>query len=861
MTCGGKRRDERDAPAPVVETTYNDSVATHRGLTAHEARARLAEFGPNRLVPEPRRPGLARWLLHALADPMVALLLAAGATYLALGDTLDAVIILVAVVPIMLVTLVLETRAERALEQLRRLTAPVARALRDGERQNIPSEDVVPDDLLFLQEGDIVPADGELIEGAQVVVDESALTGESRPVVKDADPALAETAVYAGTTVLSGRGLIRVMTTGGRTRYGEIGALMARIRPPGTPLQRLITRLVRQLAVVAVLFSLSVIAIELGYGRGWAAAIIAGVSLAIAAIPEEFPMVYTLYLTLGAWRLARGHALVRQLAGVETLGAASIICADKTGTLTLGRVDVAGVSAVDGLHRPGEPLGAAALATVDAAVLASEPDPFDPLEQAILRYAREHGVDVELLHSGQLVQDYPFDPSGKYISHVWQRGGRLTISAKGSTEGVLRRSLASNETRRAAAAMTGELAADGMRVIAVAHGELPALTGVREDDERYLRFSGLLAFNDPLRPGVADALRRCQEAGIRVMMITGDHPVTAHSVAESLGLPHRDEQPVATGDQLDHADDAALAELVRDVNIFARTRPEQKYRLVRALRAQGQVVAMTGDGINDAPALRESDIGVAMGQRGTEVARAAATIVLLDDNFATIVNAVRDGRRIFENLQRAFSYLVAFHTPLLLAALVVPLTGQPLLLLPVHLVWLELIVHPTSSLVFEADPPSPHLMQRPPRPSSASLISLADFVRVSSFGLSVALGALSIYFVQLHAGVGEAQARAMALTALLFAQIGLVFVERGVGHLPWRAGLRGNWALPGVLAATLGSLFLALYVPALARLLKLTPLDASQVAAALAVAVITILVPTLAFQLIRWPKSAISARR
>jgi len=825
-TTGARTPADRGAPA-------DGETLDLPGLTSQEARARLAEHGPNLLVPAGRRSTLLRWILKPLADPMVLLLLVAGGAYLLLRDYVDAIVILVAVVPITLVTLVLEARAERTLEQLRTLTAPAAAVWRDGRRQVIPAGEIVPGDVVFLQEGDVVPADGVLRRGRQLMVDESVLTGESQPVLKDVEESPVVD-LYAGTTLLAGRGVAQVTATGVATRYGQIGALLAGIRQPPTPLQRLINRLIRQLAVVAALFCFGVAGIQLAAGRGWEAAVIAGVSLAIAAIPEEFPMVYTLYLTLGAWRLARDHALIRRLPGVETLGATTVICTDKTGTLTLGHLEVGGLATGEGVSRADDSAGSAERALLEAAVLASEPNPFDPLEQAILRFARAHGVDAESLQRAEFVRDYPFDPAGRYLSHVWRRDGRVQIAAKGAVEGILDRAGAPPEVRARALAANAQLAEEGMRVIAVAAGDLPDTDGERAADEAALRFVGLVAFTDPLRPGVLDALAECRAAGIRVIMITGDHPVTAHAVAEGLGLPH-DDRRIATGDELDGADAAGVADLVAGTAIFARTRPEQKHRLVVALRERGEIVAMTGDGINDAPALREADIGIAMGERGTEVAREAATMVLLDDNFATIVRAVRDGRRIFDNLRRAFSYLVAFHAPLLVAALVIPLLGRPLLLLPIHLVWLELIVHPTASLVFEGDPAAPDLMRRPPR-RAGSLLARADFVRSLALGATLSVVALGTYLTRLHTGAAEDAARALAIATLVLGQMLAVFLIRAGERPLWRVGLGGNRLLPWVIGASLLSLLAVLYVPPVASLFKVGPLSPPELAVAALVA-------------------------
>jgi Ca2+-transporting ATPase len=826
-----------------VSSVIASPIATEgpTGLTSEEARLLLARHGPNRLVPEKRRSPLVASLLGAITDPMVLLLAAAGLTYVLLRHMVDAAVTLVAVAPIVSIDLLLEARAERALEGLKRMTAPTAAVLRDGERKVVSAEQVVPTDVVFLQEGDIVPADGTFVEGSNVMVDESALTGESQPVVKDAAGTGDQLEAYAGTTVLSGRGLMRVTATGTDTRYGRIGTLVAGISQTSTPLQRLIGRLVRKLALVALVFCTAVLAIELARGDGWGHGIIAGVSLGIAAVPEEFPMVFALYLALGAWRLARGRALIRRLAGVETLGSTTVICTDKTGTLTLGRQEIAGLVTDEGFLKFGDRLPEPARTLLTSTVLASEPDPFDPLERAIVRYAESEGVDVAALHGRRLLHDYPFDPLHKYISHVWSTGHGYRIFAKGAIEGILAQSVCEPETARAALEANRQLAGRGMRVLAVAAGELAEPTGDRAADESALRYLGLVAFTDPIRPGVVEALRECREAGVRVIMITGDHPETAHAVAHELDLPHDEEAEIPTGDLLDEADDETVAAHVRTANLFARTRPENKHRLIRALKAQGEVVAMTGDGINDAPALREADIGVAMGQRGTEVAREAATMVLLDDNFATIVGAVRDGRRIFENLRRAFSYLIAFHVPLLLGALLAPLVGAPLLFLPIHLVLLELILHPTISLVFENDPPPPDLMRRPPRRPGAALITGREWLRPFALGLTLTAGVLALYLSQISRNVPVPDARALAFSTLLLGQMLLVLVERSPRAPIWRTGLRGNRALPLLLASILTTLMAVVYVPGLARLLHVAPLSLGAWALAVGVAAATTL--------------------
>ena len=784
------------------------------GLTRAEAARLLARVGPNTLVPSGRKISVLVLLGRLVTDPMVLLLLVAGVTYLWLGDRFDAAVALGALVPIFLVNAVLEIRAERALDALRELAAPEARVVRDGREISIPASDVVPGDVMLVQEGDIFVADGDLIAGENLSCDESALTGESQPAVKDAAGADDARKILAGTTLIAGRGTVRVVATGARSEYGRIGKLLSEMGVVQTPLERAIHRLVYQLGVLVTIVCAGVVLLERWHGEVWAAALIAGVSLAMAAIPEELPMVYTLYLALGAWRLSKDHALVRRLSGVETLGATSVICVDKTGTLTYGRLELAETFAI---------VGTSERELLLRSVLASDRDPFDALDRAILTRARASGIDVDALQSGELARDYPFDAQEKYATKIRPNAGAFTVVAKGALETIAAKCALGDAQRAEIEAANERFAASGMRVIAVAAGDLPTLPSDRIDVEQGLGFLGLLAFSDGVRPGVAEELRECALAGIRVIMITGDHPATARAIARSLGLESA-VGTVLTGKELERLDDAGLTDAIGRVGIFARTRPEQKLRIVHALHAAGAVVAMTDDGTNDALALREADIGIAMGKRGTEVARSAAGLVLLDDDFGTIVRAVRDGRRIFENLRRAFQYLCAFHAPLLLAALLLPLVGAPLLLLPVHLVWLELIVHPTSSLVFEGDPASPELMRKPPRARDSGLLERKEWMRPILLGVALAIAVLAIFLLDLRRGIDSETARSAALVAMIAGQMLLVFVERAPDRPIWQTAPFANRTLLITTALTIASLALAVTVPAIAHLLRLGPL-------------------------------------
>ncbi len=799
------------------------AVREARPLDDDEAARRLERYGRNVLVPE-RRGFAWTWVLRFFLDPMVVLLLVAGATYVALGDRFDAIVAFGALPPIFLVTFVLEHRSERALEALKQIALPTARVRRGARDLVVDARELVPGDVMLVHEGDVFAADGVLVGGDPLIVDESALTGESQPLVKE--PGLGS--VFAGTALRSGRGEVLVTATGAATRYGRIGRLMSEMHVAATPIERAIHRVVYQIGAGVLVLCVGVVVLERARGELLAAALIAGVSLAMAALPEELPAVYTLYLALGAWRLAKQRALVRRLASVEALGAANVICVDKTGTLTYGRLEVA------------EPLafeGSSDEELLAAAVRACEPRPFDPLDQAILRYASAHGVDVAVLERERAQRSYAFDAMHRRATKAWRDGSGVLIVSKGAPEALAM--LGGDEAPRAVAAReTERLAAEGMRVIAVARARRAEPDGDRTSDEHDLALCGLIAFHDPIREDVPAAIAACDRAGITVLMVTGDHPATAEATARRLGL--RSEMTI-TGEALEAMNDAALVRALERARIFARIAPEQKLRIVRALHARGDVVAMTGDGTNDALALREADIGVAMGERGTDVARAAAGLVLLDDDFATIVSAVEGGRRIFRNLRRAFRYLNAFHLPLIIAAIVIPALGIPLLLLPVHMVCLELIVHPTSALVYENDPGGEDVMTQAPRGGATGLLRRGDWLRPMSLGVTLVLATIGLYIYALDAQLGEEHARGIALATLLLGEMLIVLAERSATQPLWRQSLTENPRLLPILGATVAFILAMLYVPALAAVFRVAPPTAAQFSIAAGIAVLATL--------------------
>jgi len=821
-----------------VEARIPDSA---RGLTSEEARARLLRHGPNKLIGRERDAWL-KDIAGLLLDPMALMLLAAGAVYIALGEARDATVMFFALLPVIGVDVFLGARSRSALKKLAASVAPRARVVRDGREVTVDTSALVPGDRLMLAEGELVHADGVIRLAANLSIDESSLTGESEPQIKrplgtgthdDPKQPSAESSFYAGSVVLSGHGEGEIVATGRATRFGEIARLVAAADATATPLQRRVGDLVKKLAAVAAVVAAAVVALGRARGLTWAQALLGGISIAMSAAPEEFPLVFTLFLSVGAWRLTKHGALVRRLASVETLGSATVICTDKTGTLTQGQFVLAEVVPFAGI---------AARDLLEAAVLASEAPPSDPMEKAIHSYASAHGVAIgHFMDRWRLIRDHDFDPVGKHMSHVWARADGASpgwIVAKGALEGILEHSSASKSERLAVEAAHARFAAQGIRVLAVARRATPTEGAAsRPQDERDLTVVGLLGFRDPMRPEVPGAVRECQSAGVRIKIVTGDHALTAHAVAESAGITHVDEAMV-TGAELASASDDQRRRLIRDASILSRISPAQKHLIVEVLRQDGEIVAMTGDGINDAPALKRADIGVSMGKRGTDLARAAADLVLLDDNFASIVEAVRAGRKIFLDIQRAFLYLIAFHIPIVGLALLPPIAGLPLLLMPIHMVWLELIVHPVSALLFQGDPPPDDLMRRPPRGARAPMLPRRALLQSAVSGFLLTMAVFLVYLWRLPRG--SAEARAMALGTLIAGYQVLVLVERAASVERTGALLPrsiGFWLIWGAAAVSLPIL---MYIPGAATLTGVAPLGAADWLAALATALVAV---------------------
>ncbi len=829
------------------------------GLTAAEAARRLAEDGPNAL-PGGERRTLLSIAIETTREPMFLLLLAAGTLYLVFGDLQEGLTLFGFVLVTLALTLFQEGRTERAIEALRDLTSPRALVIREGQPTRIAGRDVVRGDLLKLSEGDRVPADALLVEADGVRADESLLTGESVPVGKrlasrderarlgagPGGPGHApggddQPMVYAGTLIVQGHALAQVMATGPRSEIGRIGTALGAVEAEPSPLQRQTARLVRHLALLALVLSLALVVVH-GLMKGdWLQAMLAGIALAMAMLPEEYPVVLTVFPALGARRLSKEGVLTRRITAIETLGATTVLCSDKTGTLTENRMTVthlvAGGVAVN--ERMVVPSGAGGTlpepfhALVEIAILASVVDPFDPMEKAFHQLGQRFLAGTEHLHRDwRLVQTYALSPALRAMSHVWAAQGddEQTVAAKGAPEAVIDLCHLGETDRVRIAAMVDELAAQGLRVLGVARGRFQGQDWPADEHGFDFEFVGLLGLADPVRAAVPAAVAECRAAGIRIVMITGDYPATARAIARQAGLAD-DGVDVLAGDEIAALDDDALRERLAAVNVCARITPDQKLRIVQALKARGEVVAMTGDGVNDAPALRAAHVGVAMGQRGTDVARESSSLVLVDDNFASIVRAVRLGRRIFDNLQKAMSYILAVHVPIAGMALLPVLLGWPPLLFPMHIALLELIIDPACSVAFENEPAERDVMQRPPRDAAAPLFGGATLWLALLQGTGV-LTVVLLAYAWAGPRIPEAEARAFAFATLVTGNLALILSNRSSNESLWTTLRTPNAILWWVIGGALVLLATALYLPWAVDLLRFAPLPAHELAAA-----------------------------
>ena len=764
----------------------DQALAAVRGLTDDEVRACLQEYGHNEL-PSRKRRTVFRVAGEVLREPMFLLLLAAGAIYLMLGDPGDALMLLGFVCVTMAITIFQARKTERVLESLRDLSSPRALVIRNGEQQRIPGRDVVPGDLLVLEEGDRVPADGMLVECHDLLIDESLLTGESIAVSKATGTETStetNTRVYSGSMIVQGGGLALVTAIGTDTELGKIGKTLQTLTQEQSPLQQEIRQLVKRFAIFGTALSLLVLLLY-GWARGdWLNGLLAGITLAMSILPEEFTVILTVFMALGAWRIAKHQVLTRHTPVIEALGSATVLCVDKTGTLTQNRMAVKAVVighrtfAIDTVQP--DSLSPEVLHVLENAVLASEIMPFDPMEKAFHRCLASVCSETNARHRNwSLVHDYPMTKETLAMTHAWQVPGEpnYTVATKGAPEAVIRLCRLDQQQATEILREVQHLAEQGMRVLAVARAGYNERFWPENPDAFRFEWLGLVGLADPLRPEVPAAVKECHQAGIRVVMITGDYPATAQAIAKVAGLPH---ETVMTGAQLQALDDDTLKAVVRECHVFARILPEQKLRLVNALKANADVVAMTGDGVNDAPALKAAHIGISMGERGTDVAREASSLVLLNDDFTSIVHTVRLGRRIYDNLRKAMTYVVAVHVPIAGMVMFPVLFGTHMVFAPIHIVFLEMIINPACAIVFEMETAERDIMRRAPRRIGERLFGAGSVALSLLQGLGLFIVAAAAFLFGREAGLTDEQARATAFACIVLGNLALIVSNRSL---------------------------------------------------------------------------------
>ncbi len=802
-----------------------------QGLSAVAAAERLKKCGYNEL-PSAKKRSIIKIIIEVFCEPMFLLLVACGTLYLILGDVEEALMLLGFVFVIIGITIYQENKTENALAALKDLASPRALVIRDGTEKRIAGKEVVPEDLIIIKEGDRIPADAVMIWGMNLTVDESLLTGESVPVRKNPstqiDPEITRPGgddlpfIYSGSLVVQGQGIAKVLNCGLNSEMGKIGKALLGIAEEKTVLQKETGKLVKTVFVVAAVLCLTIICVY-GLVKGdWLNGILAGITLAMAMLPEEFPVVLTVFLALGAWRMSKKQVLTRKVAAVETLGAATVLCVDKTGTLTQNKMSIEKIfsknefydikdSSINSLPETFHEL-------IEYGILASKKDPFDPMEKALHELGRKTLYSTEHLHENwNILTEYPLSGELLSLSHVYKHPetGKYYVSAKGAPEAIFDLCHLNLQVRDDLAVQVNVIASEGLRVLGVAKAKFNKNELPQNQHDFEFEFLGLIGLADPIRESVPQAIKECYNAGIRVVMITGDYPATAQNIARRIGLKNIDR--IITGPELAAMNPAELKDKIRVVNIFARVVPEQKLLLVNSLKENGEVVAMTGDGVNDAPALKAAHIGVAMGERGTDVAREASAIVLLNDDFASIVAAVRLGRRIFDNLKKAMAYIISVHVPIAGIALIPVLLGWPIVLYPVHILFLELIIDPACSIVFEQEEEEANAMQRPPRDSGEPLFGkriLLLSVMQGLFSLGVITG---VYKIALMLGQTVTEARTLSFATLIISNLCLILSNRSWSRSIISSLFVPNKALKWVMSGALLFLALVIYVPFLQK--------------------------------------------
>ncbi len=823
-----------------------------QGLSETKAQEKIAKDGFNEL-PSSKPRNLLVIALGVVREPMFLLLVACGTLYLILGDVQEGLMLLGFVFVIMGIELYQEKKTEKALDALKDLASPRALVIRDGVEKRIAGREVVIDDIIILQEGDRVPADATVLTSINLLADESLLTGESVPVRKNEWDLHLEKVhpggddlpfVFSGSLIVQGNGMAKVTATGMNTEIGNIGKALESVTAEDTKLKREMGSLIKKLAIIGISLCLLVVVVYTISRGDLLKGFLAGLTLAMAMLPEEFPVVLAVFLALGAWRMSKKSVLTRKPAAIETLGSATVLCSDKTGTLTQNKMTVAW------LYNGSEFFSLAADKSfpgqfheiIEYGMLSSQTNPFDPMEKAILRMSELHLEGTEHIHTDwQMLKEYPLSKELLAMSRVFKQTGteEKTIAVKGAPEAIFDLCHLDEQRQQELASAVEHLAEKGLRVLGVGKARVASsdLPDLQHDFE--FEFVGLIGLSDPIRPNVPGAVAECYGAGIRVIMITGDYPVTAMNIAREIGLQNHD--TCITGQELREMSESRLCERIRDINVFARVVPEQKLKIVNALKKNKEIVAMTGDGVNDAPALKAANIGIAMGEKGTDVAREASSLVLMDDNFASIVGAVRMGRRIFDNLQKALGYIFAIHVPIAgLSLIPIFFADLPLILWPVHIVFMELIIDPACSIIFEAEKEEANVMSRPPAKFGEPFFGGRKILLSCLQGVGILIIVMAIYGLGLYRGYSEAEVRTFCFITLISSNIAVILSNRSWTSNIFQILITPNPTVKWVVGGAIFFLALVLNIPFLTKIFLFQKVDLLEISICVAAGLLSI---------------------
>lgn len=806
-------------------------LKTLKGLSSEDVLSRLKKFGTNEL-PSGKKRNIFQILFSAIKEPMFLILLSCSSIYFLLGDIQEAIVLAFSVLVILNITIYQENKTENSLQALKDLSSPRALVIRNGAEERIAGSQVVPDDLILIKEGDRVPADASIIWERNLTLDESILTGESFSVRKFAEVSQEANSdkVFSGTLVVAGQGVAKVFATGLSTEIGKIGVSLGNLEEKNTHIESEINQVVKIFSIVGLSLCV-VIAVVYGFTRGfWLKGFLAGLTLAMSILPEEFPVIFTVFMALGAWRIAKESVLTRKRGAVEMLGSASVLCVDKTGTLTQNKMSLKKIwsqgNSLDTYSDKISEIPEVFHELLEYGILASKKDPFDPMEKELLSFGGNFLKNTEHLHPGwDLIREYPLSQELLSLSHVWvsEEENEYIIASKGAPESIWDLCHLSAQEKEKLLPVIHDLASQGLRILGVAKSHLKKEKLPANQHDFTFQFLGFLGFADPIRTNVPNSIRECQEAGIKVVMITGDYEGTARSIAAEIGLPLG--ESVITGTDLKNLSDTELKRRMVNTSIFCRVAPEQKLQIVNSWKSLGKIVAMTGDGVNDAPALKSADIGIAMGKRGTDVAREASDIVLVEDDFSSIVKAVRLGRRIYANLKNAMTYAFAIHIPIAGLSLIPVLFGLPLLLLPMHIVFLELMIDPACSVVFESGKEANDIMSKPPRDVSEKVFSWIILETAILQGLSILIFSLISFYFIWYQGEFEDKARTTCFVTLIIGNTFLVL--KNLSEKKFSLSFIKTMNLPFRILAVSALLLLVavVYTPFLRKLFHFSEID------------------------------------